>query len=494
MLVSGTSDAVLALANQMAPCAGDCNGDAVVTIDEITKSVNIALGVDALSSCTQADIDGDGKVTVNELIAEVNTALRGCPATPTPTEPPTETPTATPTPGDTPIPPPRVVFTGECFQPGQTSRLEPCAPGTVVAAVACVDRASCLATMPAPIGKGVVDAQGQFVVVTPRAQAVAPLILMASLPGIDYRLILDFGLVGPGAGADSPLSPRGTTVPPDVVISGTLIDPISEAGTRILDKVGLESVADEGIQRTVDSVRRANVLTNFALQTPSDAADGATNAALGNRGVESAICSSSLPQAPGSQALGDGGAAFAALVAGPTLPAVVTVGDTSVPASLTLTNASTFPEDGGTLTITQIRLTPACGTDAGFDCPFGFEDPGVFMIKGPAQGLPGTACDGMTFVVSAPDPRTGQVDMKSQFPVVLQQPVSGPLSSCTVGFLMDVLGLPTHQPDSGLPQRNSLVSVFACGTTAVLDESVPAIGESTIRITEPTPALLQAVR
>jgi hypothetical protein len=61
-------------------CAGDCNGDGEVSINELILGVNIALGTTAADSCAAFDRDGDGQVTVSELIAGVNSALGGCAA------------------------------------------------------------------------------------------------------------------------------------------------------------------------------------------------------------------------------------------------------------------------------------------------------------------------------------------------------------------------------------------------------------------------------
>ena len=59
-------------------CAGDCNGDAAVTIDELVKSVSVALGSAASGLCPAVDGDGDAQVTIAELIRAVNAALGGC--------------------------------------------------------------------------------------------------------------------------------------------------------------------------------------------------------------------------------------------------------------------------------------------------------------------------------------------------------------------------------------------------------------------------------
>jgi Cohesin domain/EF hand len=60
------------------PCTGDCNGDGAVTIDELIRGVNIALGSRPLSDCPAMDRDGDGAVSISELITAVNMTLLGC--------------------------------------------------------------------------------------------------------------------------------------------------------------------------------------------------------------------------------------------------------------------------------------------------------------------------------------------------------------------------------------------------------------------------------
>jgi len=60
------------------PCAGDCNGDGEVSVDELVRGVNIALGSAPARTCAGVDTNGDREVTVDELVAAVNAALRGC--------------------------------------------------------------------------------------------------------------------------------------------------------------------------------------------------------------------------------------------------------------------------------------------------------------------------------------------------------------------------------------------------------------------------------
>ena len=60
------------------PCAGDCDGDGAVTIDELIRAVELALRDGSAVECAAIDADGDDRVVVAELIAAVAAALNGC--------------------------------------------------------------------------------------------------------------------------------------------------------------------------------------------------------------------------------------------------------------------------------------------------------------------------------------------------------------------------------------------------------------------------------
>lgn len=59
-------------------CAGDCDGDGSVEVDEIVRLVGIALGETPLTSCVQGDRDCDDGATVDEVLQALNVALEGC--------------------------------------------------------------------------------------------------------------------------------------------------------------------------------------------------------------------------------------------------------------------------------------------------------------------------------------------------------------------------------------------------------------------------------
>jgi hypothetical protein len=62
------------------PCAGSCNGDNSVSVDEIVVLVRIALGQVPVQQCTAGDTDGNGVITVDEVLRAVTNALNGCSA------------------------------------------------------------------------------------------------------------------------------------------------------------------------------------------------------------------------------------------------------------------------------------------------------------------------------------------------------------------------------------------------------------------------------
>jgi hypothetical protein len=57
------------------PRVGDCNGDLVVSVDELVVGVNIALDNAGATACVRFDGDESGGVTVEELVAAVQAAI-----------------------------------------------------------------------------------------------------------------------------------------------------------------------------------------------------------------------------------------------------------------------------------------------------------------------------------------------------------------------------------------------------------------------------------
>ncbi|MDX2171429.1 MAG: hypothetical protein SF182_30470 [Deltaproteobacteria bacterium] len=65
-------------------CAGDCNGDGAVTVNELVSAVGYALDGRPPLTCEAVDTNRNGQVTVDELVRAVSAALDGCRARQTP--------------------------------------------------------------------------------------------------------------------------------------------------------------------------------------------------------------------------------------------------------------------------------------------------------------------------------------------------------------------------------------------------------------------------
>jgi len=59
-------------------CDGDCHGADAVSVVDLIIGVNIALGTSSVTQCPAIDSDGNGAVTVDDIIRAVNRALGGC--------------------------------------------------------------------------------------------------------------------------------------------------------------------------------------------------------------------------------------------------------------------------------------------------------------------------------------------------------------------------------------------------------------------------------
>ncbi|MFQ5668373.1 MAG: hypothetical protein ACE5I7_18350 [Candidatus Binatia bacterium] len=244
-------------------CPGDCGGDRVVTVDELLRCVNIALGSSAVDDCPPCDDNQDGTVTIDELIREVNAALVGCTAL--------------------------IAADGNCMRPGPDG-LVACAPGTVVRASRCDDRRICLdddagSTL---LSSGTVGNDGGFAMMVDADKAgSAALVIEADVEvdtGATYRII-DFGFVGSRAGSRSEDVGQGHAA----TLDDLRIDPVSEAGVRLLAEAGLEKFADDAIVEIIETARVANAGMTFAGASAADAATIATQTAEADPVVQETI-------------------------------------------------------------------------------------------------------------------------------------------------------------------------------------------------------------
>lgn len=171
----------------------------------------------------------------------------------------------------------------------------------------------------------------------------------------------------------------------------------------------------------------------------------------------------------------------------PTYPSALEVGDTNKAVSVTITNTSDGPQAGGTLTLSNIRHTPSCGS-TNTPCSPADVDKDVFLVKGPATGRTGTACDGKTFSIGSPDATTGEVEFTPSGGAVVLQPPGGANDSCTIDFFVDMLRLPSKDASvNGGLQTAQLARVSALASVGPVNGT--ATGSSLVTSTQNTPGL-----
>jgi hypothetical protein len=145
------------------------------------------------------------------------------------------------------------------------------------------------------------------------------------------------------------------------------------------------------------------------------------------------------------------------LSAFPNFPSSVTVGDTGVPASVTVTNNSDGVEAVGNVTITSLRLVPSCSRatslDPECDTAPSVADPGTFTLSATGAGQAGTACAGQAFSITVSNPATGEVSIApSGGSLVLGPPnVGNDLDLCRILFTFSVTDLPNLDQNPAAP-------------------------------------------
>ena len=149
----------------------------------------------------------------------------------------------------------------------------------------------------------------------------------------------------------------------------------------------------------------------------------------------------------------------------PTNPAV---GQTGVPATFTVFNTSTAPDELGTVTTGQLTLIPSCSNfDPGCDGPGSIPDPGVFNLSPTGVGEAATACAGRQFNITEINPVTGQVSFQAadMLPIVLApSSIATDMDHCQINFTFDVLKAPNHDVNTDEPGLATIQLAAASGT------------------------------
>ena len=149
------------------------------------------------------------------------------------------------------------------------------------------------------------------------------------------------------------------------------------------------------------------------------------------------------------------------IVVSPSLPSPAAVGQT-LPASITLTNASTFEDpsftvckagDGGACAGQEgIVLIPSCGTDVGATCTAAGADPGVFTVNGPVLGAEGTTCADVAFATASVDPAVGSIRFTPTGGLDVRLAMG---QSCRLDFTVTVQRLPGKDARATRASRRS---------------------------------------
>lgn len=186
--------------------------------------------------------------------------------------------------------------------------------------------------------------------------------------------------------------------------------------------------------------------------------------------------------------------AGAGLGIAPTFPVASAVGNTGLPASLTLTNLNTPPESGATVCNAGdpapcpaadpgIILIPSCAAQGGGAACVS-ADANVFRISTVATGAAGTACANIGFVVTPLGDVFGTVRFVpvGGMHVILQ---SGAL--CRIDFTVDVLKVPAIDAVATIPGAQTLQVADATSSSNVGTIAFARGSSTGITITPPPP-------
>ena len=185
-------------------------------------------------------------------------------------------------------------------------------------------------------------------------------------------------------------------------------------------------------------------------------------------------------------------------VAGVTLPASMIVGQTAVPASVSMTNRATGPDafypyvacnasDAGSPCFSRgAELVLSCKPQADGTCSPQSADPGV-MTASPT-GLGAGACAGTVFDIALTDAFYGTYTLTPRGGARVHLPLE---VACRVDFTIDVLHMPTDQDPTTLGNQAIAVTSHRQCRTACAPGSLSASGwgtaRSTVRPAPPTP-------
>src|SRR3954468_7211885 len=145
------------------------------------------------------------------------------------------------------------------------------------------------------------------------------------------------------------------------------------------------------------------------------------------------------------------------------LPFDATVGQTGLPASISMLNTNSFPDDGTTNTVCNaadalpcpqpepgISVVPSCQESSGNgDCKATGADPGVFALSATAEGRDDSACPDAVFDIVSTGDAFGTVRFvpRPAGSHLMVPPSNTNILGCVVEFKVDVLKVPRDAQD-----------------------------------------------
>jgi hypothetical protein len=143
-----------------------------------------------------------------------------------------------------------------------------------------------------PAGSAVTGADGRFTIVIPAELLEGKLLLLvATVDGVKIRAVVTprkLRVIRSQA-----FQPRGAGE-----VEEPVVDPISEAASRLLEDEGLENYSDEGVDAVIDAVDTANAESTFDGLTVEEAADDAETTAAADPAVLMALAENRITPTP----------------------------------------------------------------------------------------------------------------------------------------------------------------------------------------------------
>src|SRR4051812_24059497 len=176
------------------------------------------------------------------------------------------------------------------------------------------------------------------------------------------------------------------------------------------------------------------------------------------------------------------------------LPFDATVGQTGLPASITMLNTNSFPDDGTTNTVCNagdaspclvpepgISVVPSCQQSSGNgDCATAGADPGVFAPSATGTGRADGACPNAIFDIVSTGDSFGTVRFVPRPAASHLMLPPNSVTGCVIEFTVDVLKVPRDAQDFSPGTQTIATARHTQHSAGGTDDGLAASNESTI--------------